>query len=129
MNIKHVLGVFFALLAFVGVVVVCRVCRSSMPGSDGSPDVKSPVVPPASDVIPMSKQLSAERRSILKTRSVRKNKARLAAGEEPEVDDEEEDEHSPADRRLLDAIEKGRDDDDLDQVVKIIPEASVSTNV
>ena len=35
---------------------------------------------------------------------------------------------SPEDRRLMDAIDKGRDEDDLELLVKVIPEVSASTN-
>ena len=35
---------------------------------------------------------------------------------------------SPEDRRLMDAIEQGRDDDDLERLVKLIPDVTASTN-
>ena len=44
-------------------------------------------------------------------------------------DDDDDDDMSPADRRLLTAIEEGRDDDDLDKILAVLPEASASTNV
>ena len=41
---------------------------------------------------------------------------------------DDDDDMSPADRRLMDAIEQASDDDDLDRLVKLIPEVSASTN-
>ena len=43
-------------------------------------------------------------------------------------DGEDMDDLPPEDRRLLSAIEEGRDDDSLEKVLKVLPEAAASTN-
>ena len=45
-----------------------------------------------------------------------------------EVVDDDRDDLPPEDRRLLSAIEEGMDDDSLEKVLKVLPEASASTN-
>ena len=56
----------------------------------------------------------------------RGDRTRPAVEDVPEPEDD--DDMSPDDRRLMEAIEQGQSDEDLGQLVKVIPEVSASTN-
>ena len=116
-----------ALLALAAVVVTCTIDRKSgAVGLESSVEQKG-----ARRVVgePAQRRSALDRPSASRRRSDRRVLSRhadvpgggLEAGAVP-------DDMSPEDRRLMDAIEQGRDDDDLDRLVKIIPEVSASTN-
>ena len=126
MNVKHVVGGLLVLLALGAIVAVCLVGRSRMDGEDGGVvDAGSNTVRRA-DGTPVSKQAASRRKSGSRKRIDRGKRVRPAVEDVPESEDD--DDMSPADRRLMEAIEQGQDDEDLEQLVKIIPEVSVSTN-
>ena len=127
-KVKHLAGVVLALLALAAVVVMCLVGRKSDAGGlESSVEKKD-----THRVVgaPTPRRSASDRQSVSMRRVDRKGRSRRAdvpgtdSGDSGEVDDD----MSPADRRLMDAIEQGRDDDDLDRLVKIIPEVSASTN-
>ena len=127
-KVKHLAGVVLALLALAAVVVMCLVGRKSDAGGLES-SVEKKGTHRVVDA-PTPRRSASDRQSASRKRVDRKGRSRRAdvpgtdSGDSGEVDDD----MSPADRRLMDAIEQGRDDDDLDRLVKIIPEVSASTN-
>lgn len=142
MNVKYAVGGLLALLALGTLVAVCLVGRSRMDGEgDGAADARvadagSNEVHRAGDAS-VSKRAASRRRSASKPGSkkgagARDDRIRQATGNVADLrvegEDEEDDDMSPADRRLLEAIEQGQDDEDLERLVKIIPEVSASTN-
>ena len=126
-KVKHLAGAVLALLALAAVVAMCVIgSRSDAGGSESSEELKgahqaggahAPRRPPPD-------RLSASRRRV-----ARKSRFRRAdvSGADPGTGGDGDD-MSPEDTRLMDAIEQGRDDEDLDRLVKIIPEVSASTN-
>ena len=126
-KVKLLAGVVLALLALAAVVVMCLVGRKSDAGG-----LESSVEKKGTHRVvgtPTPRRSVSDRQSASRKRVDRKGRSRRAgvpgadSGDSGDVDD-----MSPADRRLMDAIEQGRDDDDLDRLVKIIPEVSASTN-
>lgn len=127
MNVKHVVGGLLALLALVAVVVAWAVGR----GCTGGGDDAGPRVERRADGAKASKRTAAGRPSSQRKRVDRKtNRIRRATVDAPKPDDLEDgdDDMSPADRRLMEAIERGQEDESLEQLVKVIPEVSASTN-
>jgi hypothetical protein len=78
------------------------------------------------DGVPVSKRTASRRKPGSRRRMDRGERTRPAVEEVPESEDD--DDMSPADRRLMESIEQGQSDEDLEQLVKIIPEVSASTN-
>ncbi len=127
-KVKHLAGVVLAsLLALAAIVVICLFGRKSDAGGSEPSEEQKGTHRVAGALTP--KRSVTDRPSASRKRVDRKSRNRRAdvpvadSGDEGDVDD-----MSPADRRLMDAIEQGRDDDDLDRLVKIIPEVLASTN-
>ena len=132
MRVKYVVGAFLVLLALVGILAVRAIGRSRAPdGDEPSGDSHSNMVSRAGGAT-AAKRPAARRSSGSRKRAERGSEIRRVSvdapdsGDDPE--DEEDDDMSPEDRRLMDAIEQGRDDDDLERLVKLIPDVSASTN-
>ena len=127
-KVKHLAGVVLALLALAAVVVMSFIVRKSdAGGSESNVELKGThrvVGAPASRRTVPNRPSASRKRVDRKGRSRRADAPGADSGDGGDVDDD----MSPADRRLMDAIEQGRDDDDLDRLVKIIPEVSASTN-
>ena len=110
------------LLVVVGAGLVCVRGRN---GSVGHDEV---IVNPFADT-----SKSASRPSELKKPSNVQSRNRRGASKGAgrvkmlSIEDDDDD-MSPADRRLLTAIEDGRNDDDLDKILAVLPDASASTN-
>lgn len=126
-KVKHLLGAVLAFLALAAVVVICVIGRKSDEGGSESSVEQNGAQ--KADGAPTSRRQVSNRPSASRKRVNRKSRSRRAdvpASDSGDAGDE--DDMSPEDRRLMDAIEQGRDDDDLGQLVKIIPEVSASTN-
>ncbi len=123
---KYVISGLLVSLALVGIVVVSVVGRTHKPRANGSAgDVELNEMRPAGDAR-LPRKVANRKQSDLKKGDIRRDRIRRM----PEEGDSEDDDNlSPAERRLMTAIEQGRDDDDLEQILKVLPEASVSTNV
>ena len=123
---KYAVGGLLALLVLAAIVAVCMTGRDRAVGeAERVVDAGSNEVRRAGGV-PVSKRTASRRKSSSRKRMDRGERTRPAVEEVPEsVDD---DDMSPADRRLMEAIEQGQSDEDLEQLVKIIPEVSASTN-
>lgn len=123
---KYAVGGLLALLVLAGVVAVCMRGRDRAVG-----EVERAVEAGSNEVrraggVPVLKRTASRRKSGSRRRMDGGGRTRPAVEEVPEsVDD---DDMSPADRQLMEAIEQGQSDEDLEQLVKIIPEVSASTN-
>ena len=126
MNLKHVAGGLLALLA-LAVVVAWAVWR----GRAGGGDDAEPRVERRADGAKAPRRSAAGHPSGPRKRVDRKaSRIRRTTVKAPNPEDVEDGDGdmSPADRRLMEAIERGQDDESLEQLVKIIPEVSASTN-
>lgn len=126
-KVKHLMGYVLALLVLAAVVVMCVIGRGSDAG-DSEPGEEQNGTPRAVGE-PVSRRPASARSPTSRKRADRKRRPRRVDMAGADLDDGgDEDEMSPEDRRLMDSIEQGRDDDDLDRLVKLIPEVSASTN-
>ena len=126
-KVKLLAGVVLALLALAAVVVMCLVGRKSDAGGLES-SVEKKGTHRVVDALTPRRSVS-DRQSTSRKRVDRKGRSRRADVSKADPGDGGVgDEMSPADRLLMDAIDQGRDDEDLDRLVKIIPEVSASTN-
>ena len=132
-KVKHLVGVVLAFLALAAAVVICAIGRKSDEGGSEPGVVQNG----AHEAIGASRpgRQGPDRPPSSKKRVKRKSRFRRADVPEADPadggdddDDDDDDDMSPADRHLMDVIEQARDDDDLDRLVKIIPEVSASTN-
>ena len=128
-KVKRLVGSVLALLALAAVVMMCVIGRKSdAGGSESSVEQKG-----AHEAVgaPTSRRPASVRSPTSRKRADRKSRPRRADVAKADSDDgggDDDDDMSPADRRLMDAIEQASDDDDLDRLVKLIPEVSASTN-
>lgn len=126
-KMKLAVGVLLALLVLAAIVAACMVGRRNRAVGEAERvvDAGSNEVRRAGGV-PVSKRAASRRKPGSRRRMDRGERTRPAVEEVPESEDD--DDMSPADRRLMEAIEQGQSDEDLEQLVKIIPEVSASTN-
>ena len=123
-KMKYAVGVLLALLVLAAIVVACLMGRDHAVGEAGRVvDAGSNDVRRAGGVS-VSKRTASRRKPGSRRRMDRGERTRPAVEEAPEDDDD----MSPDDRRLMEAIEQGQSDEDLEQLVKIIREVSASTN-
>ena len=129
MKIKHMAAAIIVLLILAAIAVICLIGSGHTSDSeDSEADVGRKGGRRAVGVSMPSRSI-ADRQSASKKRIERKRRSRRVTADQGDSDDGwVEDDMSPEDRRLMDAIDKGRDDDDLEQLVKVIPEVSASTN-
>ena len=126
-KVKHLAGAVLILLALAAVVAMCVIGRKSDAGGSESSEEQKGAHQAGGVHAP--RRPASDRPSASRKRVNRKGRFRRADVSKADPGDGgDRDEMSPADRRLMDAIEQGRDDEDLDQLVKIIPEVSASTN-
>ena len=128
-KIKHFTAAIIALLALGVIAVMCLIWRGRV--SDGGGAESNAGHKGEHRVVGMSSpgRPVADRPSTPKKRLDRKGRLRRATASQADPNDgEAEDDMSPEDRRLMDAIDKGRDEDDLELLVKVIPAVSASTN-
>lgn len=134
MNVKYVVGGLISLLAVAAIVVVCVVGRSRTGAGDGSVADAELNVERVVEGATASRRTVAGRSSGSRKRAERKKDrirhamANDADSTDDSDDDDDDDGMSPEDRRLMDAIEQGQDDDNLELLVNVIPEVSASTN-
>ena len=126
-KMKLAVGVLLALLVLAAIVAACMVGRRNraVGAAERAVDAGSNEVRRV-DGVPVSKRTASRRKPGSRRRMDRGKRTRPAVEEVPESEDD--DDMSPADRRLMEAIEQGQSDEDLEQLVKIIPEVSASTN-
>ena len=123
-KMKYAVGVLLALLVLAAIVVACLMGRDHAVGeADRVVEAGSNEVRRAGGV-PVSKRTASRRKPGSRRRMDRGKRTRPAVEDVPEDDDD----MSPDDRRLMEAIEQGQSDEDLEQLVKVIPEVSASTN-
>lgn len=122
-----VLGAFVLILAFIGIVAVLVNGRdgSVSPGvlSKLDADVERPAPDPS---IGGGKKAFGGMRGAKKVGMARV-KGRIHASLSDD-DGDDRDDLPTEERRLLSAIEEGRDDDSLEKVLKVLPDAAASTN-
>lgn len=143
MRVKYIVGGFIALLAVVLIGVMCTIWRGRTPDGEAPADEGQSSEVLGAGGATESERMTAERpsdsrRSVAKRRKGRRKKPEASdfaedipgpeKDAEDEEDDDDDDDMSPEDRRLMDAIEQGRDDDDLERLVKLIPDVTASTN-
>lgn len=128
MKVRYVVLCTALPLALVGAVIVCvKGCGGSV---DNGETIATPSENPAE--VPGRRTPGTKGASIVRGDSRRekpKGKDRFRTRSvDADDDDDDDDNISPADKRLLTAIEEGRDDDSLEKVLVVLPEASASTN-
>lgn len=127
MKVRCLVWCTVLLLALIGAGIVC------VKGRGGSADNGEAVVKPSENSVeatgrktPAANGVSTVRGDRRREKSKGRDRFRVrSVGDDHDYDD---DNVSPADKRLLTAIEEGRDDDSLEKILAVLPEASASTN-
>ena len=136
MSSKQIIATLAAVLALSATVAVLAILHGNRTNEGDVPDAARPPDAAHRDTRPPDGRARcsqrAENKKNAKTAETHSCASKTRSSRHVDADaSDDTDERTdlpPNDRRLLKAIEQARDDESLDQIVKLLPEAAASTN-